>query len=166
MGLGDIWYQHLYTIKYHTYIGYTLVMNTSGKNAQHIYQISQFTCNNTCMYSISNSLQDKPTNTILITSCAAIFPTLSDGREIWTLGSGHWVGHHKWPAGKKGWTFVAPHWSLMANSFECPNRGPNLLAAELSERSNLNAHAGDTALETSESSSSLLLYGHRDHKDC
>ena len=22
MGLGDIWYQHLYTIKYHTYIGY------------------------------------------------------------------------------------------------------------------------------------------------
>ena len=45
MGLGDIWYQHLYTIKYHTYIGYTLIMNTSGKRAQHIYQLSQFTCN-------------------------------------------------------------------------------------------------------------------------
>ena len=45
MGLGDIWYQHLYTIKYHTYIGYTLVMNTSGKRAQHIYKLSQFTCN-------------------------------------------------------------------------------------------------------------------------
>ena len=45
MGLGDIWYQHLYTIKYHTYIGYTLVMNTSGKRAQHIHQLSQFTCN-------------------------------------------------------------------------------------------------------------------------
>ena len=45
MGLGDTWYQHLYTIKYHTYIGYTLVMNTSGEKAQHIYQLSQFTCN-------------------------------------------------------------------------------------------------------------------------
>ena len=39
MDLGDIWYQHLYTIKYHTYIGYTLVMKTSGKRAQHIYQL-------------------------------------------------------------------------------------------------------------------------------
>ena len=28
MGLGDIWYQHLYTIKYHTYIGYTLVITS------------------------------------------------------------------------------------------------------------------------------------------
>ena len=39
MGLGDIWYQHLYTIKYHPNIGYTLVMNTSGKRAQHIYEL-------------------------------------------------------------------------------------------------------------------------------
>ena len=39
MGLGDVWYQHLYTIKYHTYICCTLVMNTSGKRAQHIYQL-------------------------------------------------------------------------------------------------------------------------------
>ena len=38
MGLRDIWYQHLYTIKYHTYIGYTLVMNTSGKQKDNIFQ--------------------------------------------------------------------------------------------------------------------------------
>ena len=43
MGLGDIRYQHLYTIKYHTYIGYTLVMNTSGKRAQHILSVSVIT---------------------------------------------------------------------------------------------------------------------------
>ena len=44
---GTFEYQHLYTIKYYTYISYTLVMNTSGKRAQHIYiyQLSQFTCN-------------------------------------------------------------------------------------------------------------------------
>ena len=58
MGLGDIWYQHLYTIiKYYPYIGYTLVMNTSGKGAQHILSFITVHVQYTCMYPISNSLQ-------------------------------------------------------------------------------------------------------------
>ena len=42
MGLGDIWYQHLYTIKYHTYIGYE---HQWQKGPAYIYQLSQFTYN-------------------------------------------------------------------------------------------------------------------------